>query len=276
VLINTARVNVSPTSLSFGIPTAVPQGTVSAPQEVTLTNTGFAPLVVSGFEFSGANPADFLVSSATCGRWIWHGSSCAVEVRFAPQAQGVRASTLDVVTNMFTDPTVSLQGTAGPLPTGPTGTTGATGTTGPAGANGTTGQSGATGTIGATGPSGPTGPTGPGFNAGAPRFSKVSTDPIRVPASRRISVVRVTCLSGICRILKAAVRFNVRGLVFSSPAIFSSDPFAGGGERLVSARVPANVYRRLTSAGSGNVSVSLAASANGSRNQGTLRSVLRR
>ncbi len=53
VLLNAPTANPAPTTLSFGSVTPVPQGTLSAPQNATITNNGSAPLIVSGFSLSG-------------------------------------------------------------------------------------------------------------------------------------------------------------------------------------------------------------------------------
>ncbi len=47
----------APANLTFGTPTPTPRGTVSAPQTVTYTNTGNAPLRIKGWGLAGATPA---------------------------------------------------------------------------------------------------------------------------------------------------------------------------------------------------------------------------
>ena len=139
----------SPPTLSF--PTQA-QSTLSAPQTVTVTNTGLGPLVVTGLTFAGTDPQDYLISSDGCLGPIASGAICAVGVAFAPQAQGASSATLQIASNDPNGPaSVSLSGTGGQLPQGPTGTTGATGQTG---ATGATGANGATGPKGAQGPAG--------------------------------------------------------------------------------------------------------------------------
>lgn len=134
------------------------QGTVSAPQSVTVSNSGPVPLVVQGLSMTGPRAADFFVGSSTCGSPVLAGASCTVSVKFAPQlTSGTASATLVVATN---DPdtadstSVTLSGTAAPGQTGPTGSTGATGNTG------STGSAGAIGAVGAVGPAGPQGATG--------------------------------------------------------------------------------------------------------------------
>ena len=139
----------SPPTLSF--PTQA-QSTLSAPQTVTVTNTGLGPLVVTGLTFAGADPQDYLVTSNECLGPIASGAICVVGVAFAPQAQGASSATLQIASNDPNGPaSVSLSGTGGQLPQGPrgpTGTTGATGQTGATGASGATGPTGAQGVAG--------------------------------------------------------------------------------------------------------------------------------
>ncbi len=161
----------APGSLTFG---TQPQTTVSAPQTVTITNTGQADteLDVTGVAFVGADPGDFFVGSDNCGAPIPPSGSCQVTVNFAPQAQGSRVARLLVASNDPNGPAiVGLSGTGGQLPqgpqgpTGPKGPAGSTGATGAAGPTGAQGPSGSNGAIGALGPTGATGATGP---TGAP------------------------------------------------------------------------------------------------------------
>jgi hypothetical protein len=106
---------------------------------VTITNHGSAPLVVSGLSFSGAQAGDFFVGSSTCGGTVAAGSSCAVGLRFAPQASGARTASLDITSNVPSgnNPTstqsIQLSGTGGALPTGPAGPAGPRGPQGPPG-----------------------------------------------------------------------------------------------------------------------------------------------
>jgi hypothetical protein len=141
-----AVAQVSSPSLSF--PTQA-QSTVSAPQAVTVTNSGLSPLVVTSLTFAGTDPQDYLVTSNGCLGPIAVAASCTVGLAFAPQAQGASSATLQIASNDLNSPTsVSLSGTGGQLPTGPTGPIGLTGAIGPAAATGATGK---------TGPRGPAG-----------------------------------------------------------------------------------------------------------------------
>ncbi|HUZ14613.1 MAG TPA: choice-of-anchor D domain-containing protein, partial [Gaiellaceae bacterium] len=117
--------DAAPVSVTF--PGTQPLTTTSAPQTVTITNNGSAPLVISGLAFSGAKPGDYFVGSSTCGGSVAPGSSCAVGVRFAPQATGASSASLDITSNVPSgnNPTstqsVPLSGTGGKLPAGPPG-----------------------------------------------------------------------------------------------------------------------------------------------------------
>jgi sugar lactone lactonase YvrE len=127
-----------------------PQGSVSAPATLTVSNVGQAPLDISGWSFSGADPADFFVGSATCLEALPPGASCQLTVDFAPQGQGARAATLELYSNdVANNPLiVPLAGTGGALAVGPAGPQGPTGLMGPQGPQG------------AQGPQGPQGPAG--------------------------------------------------------------------------------------------------------------------
>jgi FtsP/CotA-like multicopper oxidase with cupredoxin domain len=92
-------------------PAVVPFGnqlvaTTSLPQTVTLTNTGTAPLSISGVSLSGPNPAEFGQAS-TCGASLTPGASCSIPVTFAPASAGAKAASLDVTTSDPAQPLVS-------------------------------------------------------------------------------------------------------------------------------------------------------------------------
>jgi sugar lactone lactonase YvrE len=113
---------LSPGGLGFGSAgSPVPQGTVSAPQSVTITNIGAMPMVISGFGVGGANPDDFFTSNDTCHAPVPSNGTCTVQMRFAPQAAGSRSATLTAQSNDAPSSPLPLSGTAGPLPQGPAG-----------------------------------------------------------------------------------------------------------------------------------------------------------
>ena len=153
-----AAAQTSPSTLSFSTQA---QSTLSAPQTVTVENTGINALGVAGLTFGGVDAQDYLISSNGCLGPIAPGATCTIGVSFAPQEQGQSRATLQITTIALSGSgissltSVSLSGTGGELPQGPTGPTGPTGATGP------TGPTGPAGAIGATGPSGATGAQGP-------------------------------------------------------------------------------------------------------------------
>jgi hypothetical protein len=99
-----AVVALAPTSLTF---TALPIGTPSAQQTVTLTNNGNASLNISGIQPSG----DFSQTN-NCGSSLAVSASCQVQVTFTPTASGSRTGVLTLTDDAFTSPqTIALTGT---------------------------------------------------------------------------------------------------------------------------------------------------------------------
>jgi len=97
--------SLSPTSLTFGSQSV---GSVSAPQTVTLSSNGTAPLHITSISASG----DF-AESDNCGKGVAAGSTCTFSVTFIPTASGTRTGTLTINDNAGGSPqTVSLTGTA--------------------------------------------------------------------------------------------------------------------------------------------------------------------
>jgi hypothetical protein len=73
-------------------------GSMSPALPVTISSSGSAPLIISNFKASG----DFsILNSSTCafGKAYASGSSCVINVSFAPIASGVRVGSLSVETN---------------------------------------------------------------------------------------------------------------------------------------------------------------------------------
>jgi hypothetical protein len=88
-------VTPSPSSLGFGVQVI---GTTSAPQTVTLTNSGSSQLTISS---PAVESSDFAVLSTTCAGSLQPGQQCAINVQFEPQPgpSGTRTSTLQIQTN---------------------------------------------------------------------------------------------------------------------------------------------------------------------------------
>src|SRR6266436_1769545 len=96
-------VSLSPSSLSFGSQAV---GTTSAPQPVTLTNTGTGTLNVVDIATTG----DFAQTN-NCGTSMTAGASCTINVSFTPAASGTRTGTLSVTDNADASPqSVTLSG----------------------------------------------------------------------------------------------------------------------------------------------------------------------
>jgi hypothetical protein len=101
-----ATITASPTSLAFG---TVSVGSSSAPQTVTLKNTGSAGATISSIT-AGTGFAE----TNTCGSSLAAGASCTVSVTFTPTAASSYSASLTVNSNA-TDGTltVPLTGTGG-------------------------------------------------------------------------------------------------------------------------------------------------------------------
>jgi hypothetical protein len=87
------EVTLVPGTLSF--PGTTAQGESSAPQIITITNSGSATLnFTAAAALSGVNTADFSISANTCGSSLAASASCTLSVIFSPQAAGVRTTSL--------------------------------------------------------------------------------------------------------------------------------------------------------------------------------------
>ena len=100
----------TPTSLTFA---AQEIGTTSAPQSITITNTGNAGLFINSAATRGANPLDFTqVSDGCSGLTLAPGTSCSVSITFKPTATGTRSATFILTDNAANSPqTVPITGT---------------------------------------------------------------------------------------------------------------------------------------------------------------------
>jgi Abnormal spindle-like microcephaly-assoc'd, ASPM-SPD-2-Hydin len=96
--------SLSGSSIEFGM---VTQGTASAPQPVTLTNSGNAALAISSIAATG----DFTETN-NCGATLASSAACQIQLVFTPTATGVRSGTLTFVDNAHGAPQIiTLQGT---------------------------------------------------------------------------------------------------------------------------------------------------------------------
>ena len=98
-----------PTSLTFATQAI---GATSAPQSITVTNTGTAPLFINSAVTRGAYPLDFTqVSDGCSGLTLAVGTSCSVSITFSPTASGARSATFILTDNAGNSPqTVPISG----------------------------------------------------------------------------------------------------------------------------------------------------------------------
>lgn len=82
---------LSQTSMSFG---SIEVGFSSSAKQLTITNSGGAPMANVGFQFTGANPGNFSTGGTTCGAILTNGSNCVVNVIFSPTTVGGSTATL--------------------------------------------------------------------------------------------------------------------------------------------------------------------------------------
>jgi hypothetical protein len=88
-------------------------GFTSSVQSVTITNCGTAPLLLTNLTLTGANPGDFVITLSTCGT-VFTGTTCQVNVEFAPTFGGARSASLGFVDNVSGSPQLlSLTGNGG-------------------------------------------------------------------------------------------------------------------------------------------------------------------
>jgi len=103
---------LSPLTLTFG---NQPVNTLSAPQTVTIANSGSANLIFGSgaVTVSGANAADFTIDANTCsGATVTPGATCSLMVTFGPAIVGTKSAALKFADNASTSPqTVGLSGT---------------------------------------------------------------------------------------------------------------------------------------------------------------------
>jgi hypothetical protein len=133
----------------------VPMGRSSSGQTLVITNVGAQALTIAGSSVAGGDTGDFAVTDDSCaGRRLAFRQTCTVTVRFTPQAEGARSTTLTFKDNEPVPTAIPLSGHGLAAVTGPQGTpgsAGAGGTQGPAGAQGPAGDQGPAGKKGADG-----------------------------------------------------------------------------------------------------------------------------
>ena len=109
----TPNISFTPTSLTFASQTVA---TASAPQAVTVTNTGNATLnfTANGITLAGPNAGDFSLAPAfTCGATLAPAATCTISVTYKPVAAGTSTAMVMVVDNAASGTqTINLTGTA--------------------------------------------------------------------------------------------------------------------------------------------------------------------
>jgi len=78
--------------------------TTNQAQTATLTNTGSAPVKITGASISGANQSDFTVTGNTCGTTLAIGANCSITVTFASITAGTFSGALNVASNAAGSP----------------------------------------------------------------------------------------------------------------------------------------------------------------------------
>lgn len=105
-------VTLNPNPLSFA--GTVTEGTLSAPQNVALTNSGNATLHVQTIVLGGSNSGDFTISANSCVGSVAANASCQLSVTFAPLGPGVRSASLTITDDAANSPqTLNIVGTGG-------------------------------------------------------------------------------------------------------------------------------------------------------------------
>jgi hypothetical protein len=108
-----AQYSVSATSLAFG---NEPLNVLTAPQVITVTNTGTIPLPLTSITLSNVPPHPFS-ETTTCGSSVAVGGSCTISIVFNPLTAGSKAAALTIKAgNGGGTQTVALTGT-GVVPT---------------------------------------------------------------------------------------------------------------------------------------------------------------
>lgn len=99
--------SVTPASLEFD---AHETGTTSPPQTVTVTDIGDAPLTLGQPALTGPSAGEFKLGDGCSEVTLDSGSSCHVDLAFAPTVDGAQVATLQVPSSVGTQ-TVSVGGT---------------------------------------------------------------------------------------------------------------------------------------------------------------------
>jgi hypothetical protein len=88
-----ATLSANPVSLTFASQNV---GVASAPQTLTITNTGGVAAANVGFQITGANAGSFATGTTTCAATLAAGGSCTVQVIFSPLTAGGSVAALAI------------------------------------------------------------------------------------------------------------------------------------------------------------------------------------
>jgi dienelactone hydrolase len=108
ITVTNGTVKLIPASLNFD---TVKIDSTSAPQTITLTNTGSAALTINSITITGTNAGDFSQTN-DCNTSVGAGNSCTITVTFKPTASGSRSANVTISDSSADSPQqVALSGT---------------------------------------------------------------------------------------------------------------------------------------------------------------------
>ncbi len=100
----------------YSFPGTITQGTSSAPQNIVVSNTGNAPLHISGVVLGGSNPGDYSIGASTCSAAVAASANCTIPLTFSPLGSGIRSATLIITDDAANSPQMlTINGTATPV-----------------------------------------------------------------------------------------------------------------------------------------------------------------
>jgi hypothetical protein len=111
--ITAPAVVISPATVAV----AATQGTAGTSTNIVISNSGNAPLHISGVVFGGANVSEFVNPSNPCvGTAIAPNANCSISVTFAPLGVGTRTETVTITDDAANSPQAfTVNGTASPV-----------------------------------------------------------------------------------------------------------------------------------------------------------------
>jgi len=93
-------ISFTPKSLDLG---NINAGYISAPQTVTISNSGYSPLSITQLQIEGSNPLDFSILNDTCtippNSTLAPSNTCTLQIAFNPAAGGNKAARLKISSN---------------------------------------------------------------------------------------------------------------------------------------------------------------------------------